>query len=66
MSVIADRYTKRRLRSSYISVVISISLVLLVLGIFGLLLVNAGTIAREVRENFSWHLGHRNHTKGSI
>ena len=54
MSVIADRYTKRRLRSSYISVVISISLVLLVLGIFGLLLVNAGTIAREVRENFSF------------
>ncbi|MEQ9261804.1 MAG: permease-like cell division protein FtsX [Owenweeksia sp.] len=53
MAAIADKYTKRRLRSSYISVVISISLVLLVLGAFGLLLVNAGNIAREVRENFS-------------
>ncbi|MGB0176549.1 MAG: cell division protein FtsX [Owenweeksia sp.] len=53
MAQIADRYTRRRLRSSYVSVVISISLVLLVLGTFGLLLVNAGNIAREVRENFS-------------
>ncbi len=54
MAASADQFTRRRLRSSYISVVISISLVLLVLGIFGLLLVNAGTIATHVRENFSF------------
>ncbi|MDZ7848786.1 MAG: hypothetical protein U5L96_19790 [Owenweeksia sp.] len=53
MSKLPEKYTKRRLRSSYISVVVSISLVLFVLGIFGLLVLNANNIAREVRENFA-------------
>lgn len=49
----SDKYTKRRLRTSYASVVISIALVLFVLGIFGLLLLNADSISKHVRENFA-------------
>lgn len=40
MSVSFETYQKHRLRSSYISVVISISLVLFMVGIFGLLIIN--------------------------
>ncbi len=53
MSQFSDKYTRRRLRSSYFSVVISISLVLFVLGVFGLLLLNANAIADKVREDFA-------------
>ncbi len=53
LSKFVDKYTRRRLRSSYLSVIVSISLVLFVLGIFGILLLNAGNIARGVRENFA-------------
>ncbi|WP_421752025.1 cell division protein FtsX [Croceimicrobium sp.] len=48
-----DRFTKRRLRSSYFSVVISISLVLFVLGLFGVLIMNTQEISRSVKEDFS-------------
>tara|TARA_Y100001934_G_C12261459_1_gene730209 strand:- start:143 stop:1021 length:879 start_codon:yes stop_codon:yes gene_type:complete len=48
-----DRFTKRRLRSSYFSVVISISLVLFVLGLFGVLILNTQEISRSVKEDFS-------------
>lgn len=53
MSKREDRFTRRRLRSSYFSVVISISLVLFVLGLFGLLILNTQEISRSVKENFS-------------
>ena len=53
MSNLPDKFTRRRLRSSYISVVVSISLVLFVLGLFGLLVLNAKVIANEVKENFA-------------
>lgn len=53
MNALPDRFTRRRLRSSYLSVIISIALVLFVLGIFGVMVLNAGQIAREVRENFA-------------
>ncbi|MAM35472.1 MAG: cell division protein FtsX [Micavibrio sp.] len=53
MSEHVDAFTKRRLRSSYISVIVSISLVLFVLGVFGNLLINAEAIARQVKENFA-------------
>lgn len=48
-----ERFNQRRLRSSYLSVVVSISLVLFVLGLFGILLLNANEIARSVKENFA-------------
>lgn len=53
MSNSAEKYTRRRLRSSYASVVISVSLVLFVLGLFGLLLLNAQSISKHVKENFA-------------
>jgi cell division transport system permease protein len=40
MSASFESYQKRRLRSSYISVVISIGLVLFMVGVFGLLIIN--------------------------
>jgi cell division transport system permease protein len=48
-----DKFNKRRLRSSYISVVVSISLVLFVLGIFGMLVLNADEISRNFKENLA-------------
>jgi cell division transport system permease protein len=48
-----DKYNRKRLRTAYLSVVISISLVLFVLGAFGFLVVNANQIAKEVKENFA-------------
>jgi len=53
MSPSADNFNKRRLRSAYISVVVSIALVLFVLGLFGVLVINASAIANQVRENFT-------------
>lgn len=53
MAASFEKYQKRRLRSSYFSVTVSIALVLFLLGILGLLVVNAQSIAREVRENFT-------------
>jgi cell division transport system permease protein len=53
MTNFEDRFTKRRLRSSYFSVVISISLVLFVLGLFGVLIINTQVISRTVKESFS-------------
>lgn len=53
MASVGEKYKKRRLRSAYLSVVISIALVLYLLGIFGVLVYQAQTIAREVRENFA-------------
>lgn len=53
MSSKSDKYTRRRLRSSYVSVVVSISLVLLVLGAFGTLLIGANRLANFYKENFA-------------
>lgn len=49
-----EKYNRKRLRTAYLSVVISISLVLFVLGAFGFLVVNANNIARQVKENFTF------------
>lgn len=46
-----EKGTKRRLRSSYITSVISISLVLFMLGLMGLLIINANQISNYVKEN---------------
>jgi len=50
MSTSFEKYQKRRLRSSYISVVISISLVLFLLGILGLLVLNTKKVADYFKE----------------
>jgi cell division transport system permease protein len=46
-----EKGTKRRLRSSYITSVISISLVLFMLGLMGLLILNANQLSNYVKEN---------------
>ena len=50
MSVSFDKYQKRKLISSYFSVVISIALVLFLLGLLGMLVLNAKTISDNFKE----------------
>jgi cell division transport system permease protein len=50
MSSKFDSYQKRRLQSSYISVVISIALVLFMVGILGLVLLKSTFVANRVKE----------------
>ena len=50
MSKSFEKYHKRRLRSSYVSVVISIALVLFLLGILGLLVINTKKVADHFKE----------------
>jgi cell division transport system permease protein len=51
MSKKESRVTSRQLRSSYLTTIISISLVLFVIGLVGLLILNAHKISRHVKEN---------------
>jgi len=50
MSASFETYQKRKLQSSYFSVVISISLVLFMLGVFGLLVINTKKISNIIKE----------------
>jgi len=50
MSVSFDKYQKRRLRSSYFSVIVSISLVLFMVGVLGLILLKSTSVANNVKE----------------
>jgi cell division transport system permease protein len=45
-----ESYQKRRLASSYISVVISIALVLFMVGVLGLVLLKSTAVANRVKE----------------
>ncbi len=45
-----DKYQKRRLRSSYFSVIISIALVLFLVGLLGLILLKTNSIANHFKE----------------
>ncbi len=51
MATQEEKYQKRRLRKSYVTAVISITLVLFLLGIQGLILIHAQKLSRHVREN---------------
>lgn len=51
MATKEEKYQKRRLRNSYITSVISITLVLFLLGMQGLILIHAQKLSRYVREN---------------
>ena len=46
--------SKNRLRSSYLTLVVSISLVLFLLGIFGMVLINAHQLSNYFRESLSF------------
>jgi cell division transport system permease protein len=50
MSSRFDSYQKRRLQSSYISVVVSIALVLFMVGVLGLILLKSTKVANHVKE----------------
>ena len=54
MSKREQRIARRKLRSSYLTSIISISLMLFVIGIVGLLVLNASKLSRHVRENIGF------------
>ncbi len=49
-----EKYQKRRLRSSYVSAVVSITLVLFLVGIQGLIILHTQKLSRYVRENIGF------------
>jgi len=53
MSKSFDKYQKRRLISSYFSVIISITLVLFLLGVLGMLLINARKVETHFKEQIA-------------
>ena len=63
MSKSFEKYQKGRLRSSYISVVISISLVLFLLGILGLLVLNTKKVSNYFKESAAITLYLKNDVK---
>jgi len=56
MSKKENRTYSRRIRSSYITSIISISLVLLLLGMVGLLLINGRNIRKQVMESIGFNV----------
>lgn len=54
MATAEEKFSKRRLRSSYFTVIISISLVLFMLGILGLMLLQAKRLSNYVKENIGF------------
>lgn len=63
MSKSFEKYQKRRLRSSYVSVVISISLVLFLLGVLGLLVLNTKKVSNYFKESAAITLYLKNDVK---
>ena len=51
MSKFEEKFNKRRLRTSYITTIVSITLVLFMLGLLGLILLNARNLADKVKES---------------
>lgn len=56
MSSQEEKYNKRRLKSSYITTVVSISLVLFMLGLLGLIVLHAGKLSDYVKENIGFSI----------
>jgi cell division transport system permease protein len=56
MSIQENQVVKRRLTSSYLTTVISISLVLFLLGIVGFLILNVQNLSRHVKENIGFNI----------
>jgi cell division transport system permease protein len=51
-----DKITKHRLTSAKVSTIISISLVLYIIGLLGIVLINANRISENVRENIGFEI----------
>ena len=56
MSKQEEKYNKRRLKSSYITTVVSISLVLFMLGLLSLIIIHAQKISNQVKENIGFSI----------
>ena len=54
MATAEDRFAKKRLRSSYFTVIISISLVLFMLGLLGMIVLQAKSLSNYVKENIGF------------
>ena len=65
MSNSFERYQKRRLRSSYFSVILSIALVLFVLGVFGLVVLKSTKIANHFKEQVTLTVFLKDHVQRS-
>lgn len=56
MSKSENKHSRRRLRSSYLTTIMSISLVLFMLGMLGLIILNAQQISDHVKENIGFSI----------
>ncbi|MBE9467163.1 MAG: cell division protein FtsX [Bacteroidetes bacterium] len=63
MSKTETKLSKRRLRSSYFTSIVSISLVLFMLGLMGLLILNAKKLSNHVKENVGFSVILKNDVK---
>ena len=48
-----EKYERRRVKSSYVSVVVSTTLVLFILGLIGMLVLSTDNLTRHIKENFA-------------
>lgn len=63
MAFVEDKYSRRRLRSSYFSTVVSVALVLFMLGLVGLVILNAKKLSDHVKENIGFSIFLRDNVK---
>ncbi|OUD36321.1 ABC transporter permease [Flavobacterium sp. FPG59] len=66
MSSSFDNFQKRRLISSYFSVVLSVFLVLFLLGILGLFIINSKKLANDFKENIAMTVFFKNEANDTI
>lgn len=66
MSSSYDKFQKRRLISSYFSVVLSVFLVLFLLGMLGLFIINSKKLADDFRENIAMSVFFKNEANDTI
>ncbi|MDX1829503.1 MAG: permease-like cell division protein FtsX [Lutibacter sp.] len=65
MNTSFEKYQKRRLRSSYFSVIISIALVLFLVGVLGLILIKTNSISKHFKEQVVMTIFLKNDAKNS-
>jgi len=56
MSYKEEKYNKRRLASSYLTTIVSISLVLFMLGLLGIVILHAKKLSEHIKENISFSI----------
>ena len=56
MGAVEEKYYKKRISTSYVTTIISITLVLFTLGFFGLLMAHAKTLSNYIKENIGFEI----------